>query len=226
MSETQQTLLCTSSPRESTHTGGGERIVHKYRLVLLITYQAAHKQGAHRLPLCVAPQIHFQGFLSNEGGDVWSGLTPTWWTRRSRIRKETWRIPGDKKQPGFFLCVCVSWRSTAGEPGGLPVSDSPLKRPSAQKPRVLLSLRFHPHLSSFIADDVCVCQEPGRPNPLPVRIRDCGAMLTHKLLGIKINNNNNKRHQSGVAQAYLDWPPGQRQKEIWELRSQADPSRR
>lgn len=41
------------------------------------------------------------------------------------------------------------------------------KKKKRKKPQTL-GCRSLPHLSAFIADDVCECQAPGRPNPLPV----------------------------------------------------------
>lgn len=159
-----------------------------------MTYQAAHKQGAHRLPLCVAPQIHFQRSLSMRRRCLVRFDNVV--NHRSRIRKK--KIYESQ----------VTKAAAARFEGPQPVSPAvcqcptpPLKRPSAKKKASgVASPRFHPHLSSFIADDVCVRQAPRRPNPLPVRIRDCGAIHTRSLLG--------KRHESSVAESYLVWLPG------------------
>lgn len=141
-----------------------------------MTYQAAHKQGAHRLPLCVAPQIHFQCSLSVRRWCLvrFDNVVK----HRSRIRKK--KIYESQVTKAAVACL--------EDPQ--PVSPAVCQCPTPLSSVLLLkkasgvaSPRFHPHLSSFIADDVCVWQAPRRPNPLPVLIKDCGEIHTRSLLG-------------------------------------------
>lgn len=171
--------------------------------LLQMTYQAAHKQeGAHRLPLCVAPQIHFQCFLSMSRRCLVGFDNVV--NRRSWISKEKVYESQATKAAG----ACLE--------GPQPVSPAVCQCPAPlysvlllKKPRVSLPLAFTLTYLFWSLTTCAYARRLGDPTHSPY------ASETAERFTLATSSVTKKKKQkSSVPYAYLDWLPGWRQETI------------